>query len=161
MVPFFLPYSSPLVLARLVLPRQEPAAWKTLRQLHPLLRGVRGMRAAPRHLRALLGAQLVRVPGSGLEHEHGASPRAPVVGAGPSPRAGGASGPWPRAPGSCLAEGSPGAARGAFSQPRRQRLTFACQRVRGVLLASLMLRRPETVQTFIKTLPCGPWDYEY
>lgn len=46
--------------------------------------------------------------------------------------------------------------RGAFSQSCLHRLTFACQHVRGVLLASLMLRRPELYRLSLKPCPVGP-----
>lgn len=46
--------------------------------------------------------------------------------------------------------------RGAFSQCCLHRLTLACQHVRGVLLASLMLRRPELYRLSLKPCPVGP-----
>lgn len=67
MVPFIpRPAAPPLVLTPLVLQRQEPAAWKTLQQLHPVIQGECRMRAAPHHLGALAGAHLVRIPCTGL-----------------------------------------------------------------------------------------------
>lgn len=67
--------------------------------------------------------------------------------------------PLPRV-GSCLAEAKLGAARGLFPvlpSPSDFCLS-ACERS---FIGLFDVTETRTVQTFIKTLPCGPWDYEY
>lgn len=68
--------------------------------------------------------------------------------------------PCPLPVGSCLAEANLGAVRGLFPvlpSPSDFCLS-ACERS---FIGLFDVAETRTVQTFIKTLPCGPWDYEY
>lgn len=82
-----------------------------------------------------------------------------VLGPFPGRRVPPAPSPWPPA-GSCLAEANPGAARGLFpALPSSSDFCLsACERS---FIGLFDVVETRTVQTFIKTLPCGPWDYEY
>ena len=96
-----------------------------------------------------------------LAETHGFSP-ATSGGCSALPGAEGASVPLPRAPParSCLAEANLGAARGLFPvlpSPSDFCLS-ACERS---FIGLFDVVETRTVQTFIKTLPRGPWDYEY
>lgn len=146
MVPFFpLPCRRPVCFA-------EAGAWKTRRQqLHPAM-GEQDRMGLPRV--TCVRAQLLRGPRTGLRQELTASPRAPAVGAGPFPRAVGASVTL------LPAEAELGAVQGLFpalpSPP-----DFCLSACESSFIGLFDVAEPRTVQTFIKPLPCGPWDYEY
>lgn len=146
MVPFFpLPRPRPVCFA-------EAGARRTRRrQLHPATGELRRT-GLPRVTCAR--AQLLHSPCTGLQRELTASPRAPAAGAGPFPWAVGASVPLPPA------AAEPGAVRGLFpALPSPPDFCLsACERS---FIGLFDVAEPRTVQTFIKPLPCGPWDYEY